>query len=476
MNDLTVLAVDLGAESGRITAVKFDGRSLVLEEVTRFPNRPVLVHDRLHWNVLGIWDEIVAGFEAATTLNPASVGVDAWGVDYGLLDSKGELIGLPVHYRDPRTDGIPDRLFEKVPRSEVFRRTGIQIIQINTLYQLFSMVEEQSPQLEIARTMLTIPDLFNYWMTGTKVCEYTNATTTQMLNTANGMWAKELLERLEIPSGILPEIVEPGTRLGEYDGIPVIAPACHDTGSAVAAVPATTQNFAYISSGTWSLVGLEVDKPFITDNALEANLTNEGGVFGTIRLLKNVMGLWIVQQCRETWRTAGRRFSYAELVDLAGKAEPLQSILAVNNDRFLAPGDHPERIRQFCQETKQTVPDSPGAVVRAVLESLALAYRDVFEKLVAVSDRAIDVIHIVGGGADNALLNQMAADAIGKPVLAGPREAAVIGNGLVQLIALEELGDLDQARQVVSEMDIVKRYEPNPSQAWEEAYGRYRQL
>ena len=476
MSDLTVLAVDLGAESGRITAVRFDGRSLDLEEVTRFPNRPVRVHGRLQWNVLGLWEEITAGLQAAKRLYPASIGVDAWGVDYAMLDSKGELVGLPVHYRDARTDGIPDKVFEKVPRREVFRKTGIQIIQINTLYQLFSLVEGKSPQLEIADTLLTIPALFHYWMTGTKACEYTNATTTQMLNVGSRTWAVELLERLEIPTHILPNVVEPGTRLGEYERVPVITPASHDTGSAVVAVPATADNFAYISSGTWSLAGLEVSQPVITDAALEANLTNEGGVFGTIRLLKNVMGLWIVQQCRATWRVEGQEFSYADLVELATTAKPLQSIIAVNDERFLAHGDHPTRIRTFCEETEQAVPKSPGEIIRAVLESLALAYRDVFEKLEAVSGRSIEVIHIVGGGADNRLLDQMTADALGKPVLAGPREATVIGNGLVQLIALQELSDLRQARQVVREMGVVKRYEPEPSPAWEEAFDRYRQL
>lgn len=476
MPDLTTVAIDLGAESGRVMGVRFDGKSLALDEVVRFPNHPVRSSGRLYWNVLGLWEEIVAGLDAAASLKPASIGVDAWGVDYALLDATGELTGMPAHHRDPRTDGVPARVFSKVPRREVFRQTGIQIIQINTLYQLFSMVEESSAELETASTLLTIPDLFNYWLTGSKVCEYTNATTTQLFDTSRGKWADDLLTRLEIPTNVLPEVVDPGTKLGQYEGIPVIVPACHDTGSAVAGVPATRESFAYISSGTWSLAGLEIDEPIITDAALEANLTNEGGVFGTIRLLKNVMGLWIVQQCRETWLAEGKQYSYRELTELANVTEPLRSVVAVNDQRFLAHGDHPARIREFCRESGQPVPESPGEIVRAVLESLAMAYRDVFDKLVAVSGRSIEVIHIVGGGSDNPLLNQMTADVTGKLVLAGPREATVLGNGLVQLIALGELRNLEQARQMMARMDVVKSYEPRSSAAWDEAFDRYRKL
>lgn len=476
MPDLTTVAVDLGAESGRVMGVRFNGRTLALEQVARFANRAVRASGRLYWNVLGMWRAIAAGIGAARSLNPASVGVDAWGVDYALVDSAGELAGMPVHYRDPRTDGMPERVFEHVPRRELFERTGIQIMQINSLYQLYSMVESRSPQLEIADTFLTIPDLFHFWMTGSKACEYTNTTTTQMYDARAKTWANDLLERLGIPTGMLPEVVQPGTRLGDYEGLPVIAPASHDTGSAVAAVPATDENFAYISSGTWSLAGVELDQPVITDAAFEMNLTNEGGVYGTTRLLKNVMGLWIVQQCAESWAAKGQRYSYQELTQRASTATPLQSVIAVNDRRFLSHGDHPARIREFCEETEQTVLKTPGQVVRAVLESLALAYRWVFEMLETASGQEIDVIHIVGGGSVNELLNQMTADATGKPVLTGPKEATVIGNGLVQMIALGELRDLRQARQVVAQMDVVRRYDPQPSDAWDEAYDRYRRF
>jgi len=473
MTTRTVLAVDLGAESGRVMGVQFDGAALTLNEITRFPNSPVRVCDTLHWNILDLWQQITAGIEAGKADQPASVGVDTWGVDFALLDAQSCLISMPVHYRDQRTDGMLEKVFAKVPRLEVFEQTGIQIISINTLYQLASMVEAKSPLLDIAETFLTIPDLLNYWLSGAKVCEYSNATTTQMFNTTSSGWAGDLLERLDIPVEMLPEVIQPGTRLGTYNGIPVIAPACHDTGSAVAATPATNQNFGYISSGTWSLAGIEAPSPIVTPEAAAANITNEGGVFGTIRLLKNVMGLWIIQQCRATWREQGQDYSYAELVELARKAPPLRSIVNPNDSIFLPPGDHPAKVRTLCRQSSQPVPETPGAIIRTVLESLALAYRDVFEKLEAVSRQTVEAIHIIGGGSQNELLNQMTADATGKPVLAGPVEATVIGNALMQLITLGELGNLSDARQVVANMIGLKRYEPNQTAEWVEAFHRY---
>ena len=310
MREKTVLTVDLGAESGRVMAVHFDGQSLKLEELRRFPNTTVKIRGTLYWDFLRLWGDIQSGIATGKSLNPAGIGVDTWGVDFGLLDTQGNLIGNPVHYRDARTEGLMEKVFALVPKSEVFEQTGIQFMPINTLYQMMSLVENQSPQLAMADTFLTAPDLLNYWLTGTKVCEFSNATTTQMYNPLTGDWANSMLDRLDIPTHIFPDIVPPGTRLGEYEGIPVIAPACHDTGSAVAAVPTQTPNYAYISSGTWSLVGLEVSQPVISTIALEANVTNEGGVDGTYRLLKNVMGLWLVQECRRTFERSGNDFVY----------------------------------------------------------------------------------------------------------------------------------------------------------------------
>jgi len=477
MHGVTVLAIDLGAESGRVMAVSFDGHQLRLEELHRFPNTTVTVNGTLHWNFLRLWSDIQAGIEKGKALQPASLGVDTWGVDFGLLDNQGDLIGNPVHYRDERTVNMMPLAFSKVSREEIFTQTGIQFMPINTLYQLLSLVESQSPQLQIADTFLTAPDLLNYWLTGLKVCEFSNATTTQLYNPTHGDWATGLMAKLGIPSHIFPEIVPPGTHLGMYDGMRVIAPACHDTGSAVAAVPTQRPDFAYISSGTWSLVGLEVDEPILTPEALAANVTNEGGVYGTYRLLKNVMGLWILRQCRLAWAASGVEYSYAKLVNMAAQAEPLKSVFNINDPVFLTPGDHPQRIRGWCLRTNQPAPETPGAFVRSILESLALAYREVLELVTDIADRQVSVIHIVGGGTQNQLLNQMTADATGLPVITGPIEAAVIGNALVQLITLGEIAGINQARRIVAGMAEQKRYLPDEMttqrEAWDEAYDRF---
>jgi rhamnulokinase len=346
---------------------------------------------------------------------------------------------------------------------------------INTLYQLMSLVDSDAPQLQIAATLLTIPDLLNYWLTGATVCEFTNATTTQLFNPTSGTWAHALIDRLGLPGQIFPEVVQPGTRLGVFGKLPVIAPACHDTGNAVAAIPAQSAGAAYISSGTWSLVGLEVPEPIMTPAALEANVTNEGGVEGTYRLLKNVMGLWIVQQCRATWASEGHSYSYAELVELAHAAPALQTFFDLNDPRFLPAGDHPALIAAWCAEHGLPAPESHAAIIRCVLESLALAYRRVLRTLDALAGRVSDTVHVVGGGARNALLCQMTADATGVPVLAGPVEATVIGNALVQLIALGELKDIREARALVARMDDLRRYEPRDTAAWEAADARFAQ-
>lgn len=453
----TVLAIDLGAESGRVMAVHFDGSSLQLEEVYRFSNHALLVNGSLQWDILGLWREVQVGIGRSTG-RPASLAVDTWGVDFGLLDRNGNLIGNPVCYRDRRTEGMMDAVFERVAKADVFAQTGIQFMAINTLYQMMSLVG--SPHLQIAERFLTVPDLLNYWLTGTQVCEFSNATTTQMLNPYSGDWATEMLDTLGIPTHIFPEVVQPGTHLGTFNAIPVLAPACHDTGSAVAGVPTQTENFAYISSGTWSLVGLEVMGPVVNQAALTINASNEGGVYGTFRLLKNVMGLWLLQQCRATWQKAGRAYSYAELVVLAESAAPLQSFVDPNDERFLSPGDHPAHIRDFCQQSGQPLPQTDAAIARCVFESLALAYRDVLLDLQALTGRTIEVIHVVGGGARNRLLNQLTADATGIPVLAGPTEATVIGNALVQLISLGELAHLKEGRQLVANSYRLERFEP----------------
>ena len=470
-NRATVLAIDIGAESGRVMAVHFDGSGLQLEEVHRFPNHALTVNGVLQWDILHLWREVQVGVgrsRAHAADPPASLAVDTWGVDFGLLDRNGDLIGNPVCYRDSRTEGMMEAVWARVPKAEVFAQTGIQFMAINTLYQMMSLVESGSPQLQIAARFLTVPDLLNYWLSGAQVCEFSNATTTQMLNPVTRSWAGGMLDVLGIPLDLFPEVVQPGTRLGSFDGVPVIAPACHDTGSAVAGVPAQTEKFAYISSGTWSLVGLEVAQPVVNEAALAVNATNEGGVYGSFRLLKNVMGLWLLQQCRSTWEQEGRAYSYPELVSLAESAEPLRSFVDPNDDRFLPPGDHPAHIRAFCQQSGQPRPDSDAAIARCVFESLALAYRDVLLELQTLTGRPIEVIHVVGGGSRNRLLNQLTADATGITVLAGPSEATVIGNALVQLISLGELAHLDEGRQLVAEIGALERFEPSAQSAWQD--------
>lgn len=469
----TVLAVDLGAESGRVMAVHFDGAGLAVEEVQRFPNTPVLVRGTLHWDVLRLWGDIQGGISKGQTHQPISLGVDTWGVDFGLLDTQGHLLGNPVHYRDQRTDGMMDRVFAAYPREAVFAETGIQFMPINTLYQMASLVACDDPQLQAAATFLTIPDLLNYWLTGVKACEYTNATTTQMLNARTGNWARDMLAKLHIPTHILPEVIQPGTRLGAYEGITVIAPACHDTGSAVAGIP-LEKGAAYISSGTWSLVGVEVESPVLSDAALAANVTNEGGIYGTHRLLKNVMGLWIIQQCRATWQA--QQYTYEQIVAMAEAAPPLTSLINVNDPRFLAPGDHPAQVQAYCRETNQPVPETHGAILRCVFDSLALKYRQVLDHLAHLTGQPIRMINIVGGGSQNALLNQLTANAAGLPVQAGPVEATVLGNALVQLIAQGELASITEARQLIAQGSETRFYEPQQVAAWAAAYEQYQRM
>ena len=476
MTGQTVLAVDLGEESGRVMAVQYRNDTFQVDELNRFPNTPVSVRGTLHWDFLRLWHDIQAGLNKGLALQPVSIGVDTWGVDFALLDAHGELLGNPVHYRDRRTEGMMELTLRRVDKAWVFEQTGIQFMPFNTLYQLLSLVEKQSPQLKAAHTFLTAPDLINYWLTGTLACEFTNATTTQLFNPRTGNWATELMDALGISRAIFPAIIQPGTPIGAYEGVPVIAPACHDTGGAVAAVPTQTPHYAYISSGTWSLVGLEVTAPIINAAALAANVTNEGGVAGTYRLLKNVMGLWIIQQCRAVWETEGQAYTYTKLAQLAAAAPPLGSFIDPNDARFLPAGNLPQLIQAFCAERGQPVPQTPGEIVRCVLDSLALAYRDVLQTLLALTGATCEVIHIVGGGSQNELLCQLTANATGRPVVAGPAEATVLGNALVQLMGRGELTNLAEARQLVAKMSDLRRYEPQDTARWDEAFRRYQQM
>jgi rhamnulokinase len=483
--DKKLLAFDLGAESGRGVLGLFDGQRLRLEVIHRFPNGPVRTLDTLHWDVLRLHGEMLATLRrcAADQGGVDSIGVDTWGVDFALLGRDGTLLGNPRHYRDPHTEDIMETAFGRVPRAEVFRQTGIQFMRFNTLFQLLALQRDRSPILDAAQTLLFIPDLFHYFFTGVKVNEFTDASTSQMVDPAGRTWAYELVKAFGLPGHILGSIVQPGTVLGPLrasvasetglNPVPVIAPASHDTGSAVAAVPAQGKSWAYISSGTWSLMGAELPAPLINEEVRRCNFTNEGGVGGTIRFLKNIMGLWLVQECRRVWERAGQAYSYEELARLASVAPPFVSIVNPDDPSFMLPANMPAALGEFCRKTGQPVPVEPGPIVRCALESLALRYRWVLERLEELLGHRLDTIHIVGGGCQNELLCQLAADACDRQVLASPVEATAIGNVLVQAIGLGVLGSLAEAREVVRRSFEVRAYTPQHPASWAAPYQRF---
>jgi rhamnulokinase len=457
-SQLRLLAVDLGAESGRVAAGTFDGDRLSVSEVHRFSNVPVRIGGTLCWDFLRLFGDVHDGLRRAG--QAASVGVDAWGVDFGLIDARGRLLANPVHYRDERTRGMIGRAVQRVSRAEIYARTGIQFMEINTLYQLFAMAERHDPDLERAERMLLIPDLLNHYLCGSVVSEYTNATTTQCFDVRQGDWARDLVAHLAVPTRLLPPVVPPGTVLGPLlpgvadetggHGLRVVAPGTHDTASAVAAVP-LQEGSAFLSSGTWSLLGVELREPIVTEAALEANVTNEGGVGGTIRLLRNVMGLWLLQQARQALASAsGQAPTYAELTRMAESAPAHTTFIDPDDPRFLRPGDFRATLAAYCQETHQPAPEGPAQLVRTVLESLALKYALVLRQLETLTGKETRALRVVGGGARNDTLCQLTADATGLPVIAGPIEATTIGNLIVQAIALGELSSLAEARALVA--------------------------
>jgi rhamnulokinase len=479
------VAVDLGAESGRVVLGRFDGSRVTLTELHRFPTPPRPHDGHLRWNLQRIWSQIQTGLAAAGAAAGTvdAVGVDAWGVDYGLLGGDGELLGDPVSYRDPRTAGMVAEAVGLVGRDRLYLATGIQILEFNTIFQL--MAEARAGGLRRADRLLLIPDLFHRLLSGAAVAEYTVASTTGAYDMAGGRWAGDLLEELGVPTRLLPEVVESGTDLGPvrpdlpgYAAARVITPPSHDTASAVVGVPVSDPGAAYISSGTWSLVGVETREPVINQAAMAANLTNEGGAYGTIRLLRNNTGMWLLQESRRQWAREGREHSYEELVRLAASAPAGVSIFNADHPDFVAPGDLPARIRAYCARTGQPVPQDTPALVRSMLDSLALGYRSTVDDLAAVTGRPATAVHIVGGGARNHLLNQAVADVTGLPVTAGPVEATALGNICVQLIALGDVADLSQAREVVrtSAGPEIARFEPSPADQLATLVGRYRDL
>lgn len=449
----TIAAVDLGASGGRVLTGRVGPGMLEVVETARFPNLPVQVGPTLHWDVLSLYREILDGLRQAGAVD--SIGVDSWAVDYGLLDADGHLLSNPVHYRDPRTDGVMDGVLRQVPAAELYAATGLQLLPFNTVFQLAA--SRDTAQLKAAKTLLLIPDLITYWLTGQIGAERTNASTTQLLDVTTGRWATGLAAKLGIPPDILAPLREPGERIGLWEGTPVTAVGSHDTASAVVGVPAQGQRFAYISCGTWSLVGVELDSPVLSEASREANFTNEVGVDGTIRYLRNVMGLWLLQECQRAWGMPDVELLLRE----AAQAKPFRSVIDPNDPRFLPHGDMPTRIVEACLETGQPVPQTPPEMVRCIMDSLALAHRDTLAEAQQLSGREVDAVHIVGGGARNDLLCQLTADACGLPVLAGPVEATAIGNILIQARTLGSVGpSLTEMRALIRATQRIRRFEP----------------
>jgi rhamnulokinase len=487
---INYLALDMGAESGRVMIGTFDGNAMTLTEAHRFDSAPVRTPDGLHTDVLHIWAQLKRGMALAVKMaggDIAGVGVDTWGVDFALIDKKGALMANPFQYRDSLTDGILPKAFRCVPKQEIFEQTGLQFMAINTLYQLYALKLRRSPLLDSAHRLLMTPDLFNYWLCGKQVNEFSIATTSQCYNPRKKTWAKSMLKKFGLPIRIFGRIVMPGTVIGEMlpqvaeeigarPKVSVIAPGCHDTTLAVAAVPARNKDFAYISCGTWSLMGAEISEPCINAKSLAADFTNEGGVCGTFRFLTNLTGLWIVQECRRAWDREGQSLDYGRLTQKASEAPALRSLIDTSHADFGKPGDMPEKIRAYCRRTGQQVPDSEGAIVRCALESLALTYRRTLEQLESILDKRLEPIHMVGGGTQNKLLCQFAAHATGRRVVAGPVEATAIGSILMQALAVGQIKSLDAGRAIVARSFETATYEPARPAEWDEAYTRFMNL
>ena len=488
MDSYHFLAFDLGAESGRAVLGTLEGERLSLRQVSRFPNAPVLYLGHLHWNLLGLFEEMKRAVKSCVDSMASglqSLAVDTWGVDFGLLGRDGSLLGMPYSYRDQRTKGAMEEFLKLVPREKIYELTGIQFMPFNTIFQLFAMAREKSPLLKSASDLLFMPDLCTYLFSGERATEFTIATTSQLYNPRRREWDLELLEAVGIPKKIMREVIPPGTVVGSalpavaretgIGEIPVVATASHDTGAAVAAAPALGEDWAYISSGTWSLVGIEAGSPIISGSSLEHNFTNEGGMEGTWRFLKNVTGLWLIQQCRKKWAQE-EILSYDQLMELAAFAPAFRSLIDPDDPDFLNPPDMPAAIELRCRITRQPIPRTPGEFVRSILESLSLKYRAVLEELRGFAPRPPARIHMIGGGSRNRLLCQFAADATGLPVIAGPAEATAVGNIMGQARALGYVTGLDQIRRIVRNSTEMDTYEPRENDAWDLAYERFQDI
>jgi rhamnulokinase len=467
---MKALAVDLGATSGRVMLGELEQGELALEELHRFSNTPVQLPTGFYWDTLRLFHEIRRGLAIAgreRRLQIDAIGVDTWGVDFALLGEDGALVDNPRHYRDARTNRVPEKTFSVVPKEEIFEGSGVQFMQINSLYQWYAMKLAGSPALRVAKRLLFMPDLFNYWLTGVARAERTIASTSQFYDPRKRAFAAEMLTRLGLDASILSELVDPGTKLGpllpdlaEFSGlgaVPVYASGGHDTADAVIAVPAESRDWCFISSGTWSLMGVELDEPVINAATLAENFTNEAGAAGKVRFLKNIAGMWLLEECRAAWALEGNNFTYEELLESAAAAKP--HIAVIDPDAFLEPGHMPQRIAEFCKSSGQRVPHDPGEMTRVILESLAERYKKVLASIEKLTGRRIRVIHIVGGGSQNRLLNQLAANITGRVVIAGPVEATAIGNVLIQAMGAGVVRDLGEAREIVGRSFPVERFE-----------------
>ena len=479
-----VLAVDFGASSGRAIIGSFDNGKISLQEVHRFSNDPVKVNGTLYWDVLRLLHEIKQGIVKAKMAGGFdSIGIDTWGVDFGLIDKDGRLLENPVHYRDPRTAGLVEEAFKTVPKEKLYKITGIQFMELNTLFQLISLRRQRPELLERADKMLFMPDLLAYFLTGKMCAEYSIASTSQLIDIENRTWSKELLEAFDIPESLFAPLVQPGTVLGELtdeiceelgvDKVPVISVCGHDTQSAITAVPCPEGDFAFLSSGTWSLFGTELKTPIVDETSLKINITNEGGIDGTIGLLKNIIGLWLIQESRRQWQREGQDYSYAELEKLALKEEPFKCFIDPDAPEFTPQGNIPRRVQEFCEKTGQYVPQSVGEIMRCIYESLAMKYRLTFEKLCDCTNKDYPVIHVIGGGTKDGLLCQMTANSCDRTVKAGPIEATVMGNVAVQFMSDGTIKDVAHARQAVADSETLKVYNPENADEWKQAYPRF---
>ena len=487
MSEKQVLAVDYGASGGRVMLGGFDGASLTISELHRFPNDPVKLGDTMYWDMLRLFFEMKQGIVKSKAYGEiCGIGVDTWGVDFGLLDREGRLLDNPVHYRDGRTAGMMEKTLKMVGRDPLYELTGNQLMEINTLFQLMAVKERRPELLERADALLLMPDLFQYFLSGAKISEKSIASTTQMMDMRQGAWAFGLLETLGLQTGMMRDILPGAVRTGSLRpeiqkelGVPameVIAVAGHDTQSAMAAIPAREEDFLFISCGTWGLFGTELPEPVISEMSKKFNITNEAGLEGKYAFLKNIIGLWLIQESRRQWIREGKEYGFGELETKAACTEPLKSLINPDAPEFVPSGDIPERIRQFCRKTRQPVPQYEGEIVCCIDQSLALAYRKAMDEIIACTGKQYPVIHLIGGGAQSGLLCQMTANACGLPVVAGPVEATVYGNTMTQFMALGELNGLAQARRALADTLHTVVYEPRDREIWEEAYERYREI